>query len=53
MGIIPLGTYLSKSKGFREHSEAKYYGVNLNFKFELFKIFFFPLLAIIIMLHTY
>ena len=40
-GNYSIGTYLTKSKGFREHSEAKYYGVNLNFKIELFKIFLF------------
>lgn len=39
-GIYSARAYLAKSTGFREHSEAKYYGVNLNFKIELYKNFF-------------
>ncbi|MCW8850925.1 MAG: TonB-dependent receptor plug domain-containing protein, partial [Melioribacteraceae bacterium] len=44
-GNYSVGSYLSKSNGFREHSEAKYYGVNLNFKFELFNDFLLSLVS--------
>ena len=44
-GDYSIGGYYTKSNGFREHSDSKFYGVNINLKFELYKDFFLSLVS--------
>ena len=44
-GDYSIGGYYAKSNGFREHSDSKFYGANINFKSELFKDFFLSLVS--------